>query len=52
MVEGHAGCGDGDPHLHVDGEGIYVDDVGPFPDPNPGGCGYGTLVDVPVEHMD
>ncbi len=52
IVEGHAGCGDGDVHLHADGEGIYVDGLGPFPDPNPSGCGYGTIVEVPVEHAD
>lgn len=52
VVEGHPGCGDGDPHLHAEGEGIVADGIGPFPDPNPGGCGYGTIVEVPIEHVD
>lgn len=52
VVEGHAGCGDGEPHLHAEADGIYVDGIGPFPDPNPAGCGYGTIVEVPVEHLD
>lgn len=51
VVAGHPGCGDRDPHLHSQG-GIFVDGLGPFPDPNPSGCGYGVITEVPVEHTD
>ncbi len=35
------GCSDR--HLHSGG-GITIDGQGPFPDPNPTGCGYGAIV--------
>jgi hypothetical protein len=51
VVTGEAGCRDGAPHLHADGGGISIDGFGPLPDPNPSGCGYGLVVEVPVEHL-
>jgi hypothetical protein len=29
-------------------QGIFIDDLGPFPDPEPGGCGYGHALDPPA----
>ncbi len=32
------------PHLHaMDGEGILIDDSGPYADPQPFGCGFGVV---------
>ncbi len=48
LVEQHAGGCDGARHLHADvgGIGLVVGGTveGPFPDPNPSGCGYGRIV--------
>lgn len=30
-------------HLHAQAEGIYIAQQGPFPDPDPEGCGYGAV---------
>jgi hypothetical protein len=30
------------PHLHSE-TGLWIDGDGPFLDPDPGGCGFGTL---------
>jgi hypothetical protein len=43
-----AGCS-GD-HLH--GPSITIDGLGPIPDPDPTGCGYGRIVDYPEELLD
>lgn len=35
-------------HLHADNpSGIFIDGIGPFPDPNPMHCGYGRLIQPP-----
>jgi hypothetical protein len=53
ITEDEPGCPD--PHLHPElPSGITIGipgqaPIGPIPDPNPTGCGYGPIVDVPFD---
>lgn len=39
-------------HLHGSGEPIFIDNAGPYFDPDPNGCGFGQIVEVDENSLD
>ena len=35
------------PETHLDGDNLMIDGQGPFPDPQPGGCNFGLIIETP-----